>query len=74
MDSRVANTFWEVKQKNTPERVFFCIVDGGGFSRSVREVAATKHERVFFVAWDISILICLKVEISSAFLLQFFLF
>lgn len=34
--------------KNTPERVLFCVVDGGGFSRSVREVAATKHPKGCF--------------------------
>ena len=28
----LANTFWEVHQKNTPERVFFCAVDVEGFS------------------------------------------
>ena len=32
MDSRVVNTFLGVHQKKTPERVFFCIVDGEGFS------------------------------------------
>ena len=28
MDSRVVNTFLGVHQKKTPERVFFCVVDG----------------------------------------------
>lgn len=49
MDSRVVNTFLGVHQKNTPERVFFCVVDRGGFSRSVREVAATKHPKGCFL-------------------------